>query len=138
MRNLWDLWLRRLCTSFNHASGLALRTRRRPSGAHFRRRWNASQVELLESRVLLSATVLSIDTVPPHTYSTNTASLDYLVTFSENVTGVAPADFRVVTTGSLSAAGPVVVTPNSALVYTVTVNGVHGTGTLRLDLIDDD
>ena len=65
----------------------------------------------------------------------------YTVTFSEAVTGVSPADFQLVLTGT--AAGTVVqVTPvddilPSGSVYMVTVSGIKGNGTLGLDLVDN-
>ncbi|HEU5081551.1 MAG TPA: MBG domain-containing protein [Opitutaceae bacterium] len=64
---------------------------------------------------------------------THSASVDYTVTFSKNVSGVSTGDFSVTATGT--AAGVVAaVTPVSGSVYTVTVNSVSGDGTLRLDL----
>lgn len=64
---------------------------------------------------------------------TNAASVDYTVTFSENVTGVDASDFALTASGT--AAGTVAsVTPVNASTYTVTVNGAGGDGTLRLDL----
>jgi len=75
-------------------------------------------------------TVLSIDRVDAD--PTNAVSVDFTVTFSENVTGVAAANFTVTTAGTAGAVSAV--TPLSASVYTVTVNTVSGDGTLRLDL----
>jgi hypothetical protein len=64
---------------------------------------------------------------------TNSTSVDYTVTFSENVTGVDASDFALTATGS--AAGSIAsVTQVSGSTYTVTVDSVSGDGTLRLDL----
>ncbi len=69
--------------------------------------------------------------------ATNVANPRFVVTFSESVTGVSPADFVAVPgSGVTVAPGPVVVT-GSGTTYTVTVNGVSGTGTLGLNLVDD-
>ncbi len=64
--------------------------------------------------------------------STNATSVDYTVTFSEVVTGVDTSDFTLTATGG--AAGTVASITGSGTTYTVTVNGITGTGTLRLDL----
>lgn len=86
-----------------------------------------------------------IDTIPPTVVSviradpnpTNAASVDFTVTFSENVTGVDTADFAPTKTGTI--VGESVETVNGGpIVYTVTVNTGSGDGTLRLDAIDDD
>lgn len=86
-----------------------------------------------------------IDTIPPTVVSviradpnpTNAVSVDFTVTFSENVTGVDTADFAPTKTGTI--AGESVETVNGGpIVYTVTVNTGSGDGTLRLDAIDDD
>src|SRR5208282_1323656 len=57
--------------------------------------------------------------------------------FSEAVTGVDPTDFQLATTGTVGTT-LTQVTPVSASVYTVTVSGITGDGTLGLNLIDDD
>lgn len=63
-------------------------------------------------------------------------SVQYRVRFSEPVTGVDPTDFRTVTTGSVTA-GPISVTGSGA-VYTVTVGGLAGQGTVGVTVVDDD
>jgi len=67
----------------------------------------------------------------------NSAAVDFAVTFSEAVTGVDPTDFALATTGTLAGAtiGGVA---GSGTAWTVTVNTGTGSGTLRLDLADDD
>jgi hypothetical protein len=65
--------------------------------------------------------------------TTNTNSVTYTVTFSENVTGVDASDFTIVTTGTVSNTS-LTVTPVSGSVYSVSVIGVSGNGTLGLNL----
>src|SRR5205823_971115 len=81
--------------------------------------------------------VQSITRTTPAGPNTNGTSVSYTVTFSTSVIGVDASDFRVTTGGSVQVTTPVVVTGSGA-VYTVTVNGIHGSGDLRLDLVDDD
>ena len=65
--------------------------------------------------------------------TTNAASVDYTVTFSENVSGLDTGDFTLTATGT--AAGSIAsVSAINGSTYTVTVNGISGDGTLRLDL----
>ncbi len=70
---------------------------------------------------------------------TAAASLNFTVTFSEAVSGVDDTDFTLTPGGAVSGASvtSVVATADPA-VYTVTVDSGSGSGTLRLDLIDDD
>lgn len=62
----------------------------------------------------------------------STASIQYTVTFSESVTGVDAGDFFILSTGS--AMGTLVGVSGSGNTFTVTVSGLTGEGTLRLDL----
>lgn len=88
-----------------------------------------------------SGDVYTIDHTIPHVASViangatpNNANSDqFTVTFSENVTGVDASDFTATLGGNVADTG-IVVTPVSGSIYTVTVNGVTGDGTLRLDL----
>lgn len=59
-------------------------------------------------------------------------SVTYTVTFDQSVTGVDASDFGLTTTGS--AAGTIASVTGSGATYTVTVNGITGDGTVRLDL----
>ena len=59
-------------------------------------------------------------------------SVNFLVTFSESVTNVSVDDFELTFVGV--AAGTVASVSGSGSVYTATVNGISGTGSLRLDL----
>ncbi|QJD99008.1 DUF4347 domain-containing protein [Massilia forsythiae] len=60
------------------------------------------------------------------------ASAEYTVTFSESVSGVDIGDFTL--TGTGSAAGAIASVSGSGDTYVVTVDGLAGDGTLRLDL----
>ena len=85
----------------------------------------------------------TIDTTPPAVVSINriganptkASSVQYAVTLSENVTGVATSDFALATTGT--AAGAISTVSGSGSSYTVAVSGVSGTGTLGLNLVND-
>lgn len=68
----------------------------------------------------------------PPTQNTTATSVTFAVNFSENVTGVTSSDFSLTTTGS--ADGSVGTVSGSGSAYTVTVNSITGTGSLRLDL----
>ena len=79
-------------------------------------------------------TVTSINRVNPN--PTSAATVDYTVVFSAAVTGVDTTDFALTTTG-VSGASISGITGSGAN-YTVTVNTGTGSGTLRLDLVDND
>ncbi|MBU1751097.1 MAG: hypothetical protein KKA73_25720 [Chloroflexi bacterium] len=68
---------------------------------------------------------------------TRAGSVNFIVIFSEPVTGVDPGDFTLTTTG-LSGAAVTGVSAGPALVYLVTVSTGLGDGTLRLDVRDND
>ncbi len=95
-------------------------------------------LERLENRDLFSANpaVQSINLTNPASPLTNASSVSYTVTFSETVTGVDATDFQLAETGALTAA-ITQVTPVSGSVYTVTVSGITGNGTLGLNLVND-
>lgn len=89
------------------------------------------------------STAVVPDTTPPTVSSiipasganvaASTTSVNYTVTFSENVSGVDASDFTLTPTGTAS--GSIAsVTQVNASTYTVTVNALSGDGTLRLDL----
>jgi hypothetical protein len=83
----------------------------------------------------------TVDTTAPSVSSINLAgstpnnasSDDFTITFSEAVTGVDATDFSAAATGTIADTG-ITVTPVSGSVYTVTISGVTGDGTLGLDL----
>ena len=67
---------------------------------------------------------------------TNAASVDFTVTFSQSVTGVDSSDFSLTTTGVAGASVSGVT--GSGTTYTVSVNTGTGSGTIRLDVTDND
>ena len=67
---------------------------------------------------------------------TNAASLSWIVTLSESVTGIDSTDFALVATGAASAA--ITSVTGSGTSYTVTATSVSGTGTIGLNLVDND
>ena len=71
-----------------------------------------------------------------YTNPTSLLAVDFIVTFSEPVTGVDLTDFALTTTG-VSSASLNMFTGSSAA-YRVTVNTGTASGTIRLDLTDDD
>jgi len=75
--------------------------------------------------------VVSITRTDPD--PTNAATVTFMVTFSEDVTGVDSNDFSPTITGSLSGANVTGVYGSDSS-YTVTVNTGTGDGTLRLDI----
>ncbi|HPF86487.1 MAG TPA: SwmB domain-containing protein [Candidatus Limiplasma sp.] len=77
-------------------------------------------------------TVLSINRQDPIAVSTNAESVVYRVTFSEAVTGVDTTDFSLYKDGVTGTIASVSAGEGTAI--DVTVNGISGTGTLRLDL----
>ena len=91
-----------------------------------------------------SGEVYTIDRDPPSVVSsvradpspTSAASVDFTVTFSKPVTGVDASDFTLATSGLVGASISAV--SGSDAVYTVSVGTGSGSGTLRLDVIDDD
>ena len=80
--------------------------------------------------------VESINRTTPLGPTTDATNVSFTVTFSEAVTGVDAADFQLVLGGTV-APGPIQVTPVSSAVYTVTVSGMTGNGTLGLNLVDN-
>ncbi|MBI5945198.1 MAG: metallophosphoesterase [Chloroflexi bacterium] len=92
----------------------------------------------------VSGEIYTIDKTPPVVTSiirasanpSNSVSVDFIVTFSESVSGVDSTDFSV-TAENISRASILGVKGFDPF-YIVSVNTGIGTGTLRLDLVDDD
>jgi hypothetical protein len=127
MKPTWRRWLFHVLT-------------KRKSHTRSRRPRVQLDLELLENRTLPSGlipSVLAINRATPVGPETNATSVSYSVTFNESVTSVAAGDFQVTTDGATQAASPVAVSGSGAA-YTVTISGIHGSGDLRLDLIDND
>ena len=64
------------------------------------------------------------------------SSVAFTVTFSEAVTGVNTGDFALTTTGVTGAS--IAAVSGSGTTYTVTINTGSASGTIRLDIVDDD
>ncbi len=87
--------------------------------------------------VLVDANAPSVQSVTRVTSSpTNAASVDFTVTFSQDVSGVDTTDFALTTTG-VAGSSVTTVTPVSGSVYTVSVATGTGDGTIRLDVAND-
>ncbi len=106
---------------------------------------NSVSVLLNASNGNFTGQVYTIDQTPPFVTSinppptspiTNASSVSFTVTFSEPVTGVDATDFQLAKTGTVATA-LTQVTPVSSAVYTVTVSGVTGNGTLGLDVLNN-
>ncbi len=110
---------------------------RRRSGSRRQIISQCERIERLEPRVLLSANpiVTSMDRIEP--VDTNATSVDYTVTFSEDVLGVDATDFTVLTSDGVAANATVSVAAVDGSTYTVTVSGVAGNGVVGLDLVDN-
>ena len=83
-------------------------------------------VNVVDAPSISSIVRASSATVPAN------ASVNYTVTFSQSVYGVDLSDFTLAPTGTAS--GTLSSVTGSGDTYTVTVNGISGDGTLRLDL----
>lgn len=77
--------------------------------------------------------VISIARAAPSPSSAE--NVNFLVTFSESVSGVDVGDFTVTAAGISGAV--VAAVSGSGSIYTVTVNTGNGNGTIRLDLVDN-
>jgi len=89
----------------------------------------AGQIKLIASPAVLSITKSGAD-------PTNATSVNFIVTFSDSVTGVDATDFILTTTGAITGASVTSVTGSGAT-YTVAVNTGSGSGTIRLDVSDN-
>ncbi|MEM6255550.1 MAG: DUF4114 domain-containing protein [Cyanobacteria bacterium P01_D01_bin.156] len=67
---------------------------------------------------------------------TNADSASFAITFSEAVSGVDSNDFALTTTGTTT--GTINSVTGTGANYTVTVNGISGSGTLNLEVVDND
>ena len=92
---------------------------------------------VIDSYVLGTLPVVSVNLINrADADPTGAANVDFTVIFSESVAGVDVSDF-VLTTSGVSGA-TVSGVSGSGSIYTVTVNTGSGSGTIRLDLVDDD
>jgi len=101
---------------------------------------NRSYNNLLTSQTAQDYTALDapivLSSVRANENPTSAASVGFTVTFSESVTGVDTGDFVLTTTGLTGTS--ITNVSGSGAVYTVTANTGSGSGTLRLDVIDND
>ncbi|MBI5840909.1 MAG: S-layer homology domain-containing protein [Chloroflexi bacterium] len=67
---------------------------------------------------------------------TSAASVDFTVTFTESVTGVDTTDFAITATGVTGAS--ILTVSGSGNIYTVSADTGSGSGSIRLDILDDD
>lgn len=93
--------------------------------------FNNSEVYLMDRSDPIATSILRASFSP-----SNLDSVDFIVTFSETVTGVDASDF-ILYTNNISGASITSINGFDPF-YIVTVNTGNGDGTLRLDLIDDD
>lgn len=109
-----------------------------PSKRIARRRSHQQRIEALELRVLLTGVVtpqVSSLNVMGAT-DTNSTTISWAANFNQSVIGVDPTDFQLVKTGSVS--DSLIQITGSGTSYTVTVSGITGSGTLGLNLVDND
>ena len=106
--------------------------------AHFLSAWTAVSNEVTVTATLDSTppTVLSINRQLGAQNPTNAATVQWTVTFSEDVTGVGAGDFTLVGSGSTGGAAITDVSGGGAT-YTVTAD-TGDDGVLGLNLVDDD
>lgn len=100
---------------------------------------NGSGTQVGANKAILVSvpTVSSISRLDPNPASDGI--IHYQVTFSNGVTGVDSADFAVTTTGNIAMATVIGVMPTAdAKVWQVLVDTHTGSGTVRLDLVDND
>ncbi|CAO3441367.1 hypothetical protein [Azospirillum endophyticum] len=83
--------------------------------------------------VVAAPSVSSINRANAEAVPAATTSVDFTVTFSQAVTGVDSSDFTL-TTVTGTATGTIGTVSGSGTTWTVTVTGLTGDGTLRLDL----
>ncbi|MFC0351732.1 DUF4347 domain-containing protein, partial [Undibacterium danionis] len=100
---------------------------------------NAANEDNLASTTNVSITgdtltpwITSIVRQSPASATTNSSSVTYAVSFNESVSGVDISDFSLTKTGAT--VGNISAISGSGSSYIVTVNGISGDGTLRLDL----
>ena len=80
--------------------------------------------------------VVSIDRTSPIGPATSATSVTWTVTFNKPVTGVTAAAFQLASTGTVATTLTTVAAVSTS-VYTVMVSGITGSGTLGLNLVDN-
>ncbi len=99
--------------------------------------WNSFAVTVRMGQLILDTTPPAVSSVlRAQANPTSSASVDFTVAFSRSVTGVDASDFALSTTGGIAGASVSGVS-GSGTVYTVSVATGTGSGTIRLDVLDD-
>jgi hypothetical protein len=103
---------------------------------------NAPDVGAYESTFVFDTAPMVLSSVRVDANSTDAASVNFTVTFSEPVIGVDTVppfnDFELITSSSITGASITGVIPVSGTIYTISVKTGSGNGTIRLDLVDND
>ncbi|MCJ7434295.1 MAG: cadherin domain-containing protein, partial [Anaerolineales bacterium] len=103
---------------------------------------NAPDIGAYESTFEIDTAPRVLSSVRADSNPTDAASVNFIVTFSESITGVdiAPPfnDFALISSPGITGASITNVIPVLGATYTVNVNTGSGNGTLRLDIVDDD
>lgn len=94
--------------------------------------FSPGDVYLVDKSIVAVTSIQPLDPNP-----TSSASVRFLVNFSEPVSGVDASDVAITTTGSITGASVTDVS-GAGSAYTFTINTGAGDGTLRLDLDDND
>jgi len=93
--------------------------------------FSSGEVYTIDKNAPVVLSVLRVNANP-----TNASNVNYTVVFSRAVTGMDVTDFVLNTTGISGAA--VTAVSGSGTTYSVAINTGIGSGTLRLDVVDDD
>jgi predicted component of type VI protein secretion system len=121
----WNQWLRLFSQPilhvFNHKK-LYTNKKKRPS------------LEGLEERI--TPVNPSVTSILRNAGTAASTSASYAVSFSESVTGVDSADFTTSTSGGVASTS--ISVTGSGATYTVTILGITGTGSISLNLVDND
>ncbi|RLS27609.1 MAG: hypothetical protein DWH70_00205, partial [Planctomycetota bacterium] len=121
----WNQWLRLFSQPilhvFNHKK-LYTNKKKRPF------------LEGLEERI--TPVNPSVTSILRNAGTAASTSASYAVSFSESVTGVDSADFTTSTSGGVASTS--ISVTGSGATYTVTILGITGTGSISLNLIDND
>jgi hypothetical protein len=121
----WNQWLRLFSQPilhvFNHKK-LYTNKKKRPS------------LEGLEERI--TPVNPSVTSILRNAGTAASTSASYAVSFSESVTGVDSADFTTSTSGGVASTS--ISVAGSGATYTVTILGITGTGSISLNLVDND
>ena len=123
---------------FNYDAGINM-----PDALLLQKNWNVTiPVAVFAAPILPMAAppppvhprLLSLTAPTPNASAT---SIVYTATFSAPVTGVDLTDFRTVLSGAVKVLDGISVSAVSSTVYTITVDGIRGQGTVGLTFVDD-